>query len=93
MPSHTADVIYALDMFHMVRNTLVFLTELFRLVKPYGVLFLEDGHQSRNLSKEKVNKSACWKIAEETKEFLKCHPKVDIGRCSLLLYTLVHISF
>ncbi len=71
IPSHTADIIYALDMFHMVKNTKQFLQELNRITKPGGILFLEDGHQPRSLTKEKVLGSGCWSIVEETRSFIK----------------------
>ena len=72
--SQTADIIYALDMFHMVKNTKPFLQELNRIIKPGGTFFLEDGHQPRELTKEKVLGSGSWKIVEETKSFIKCSP-------------------
>jgi len=72
IPSHTADIIYALDMFHMVRDTRLFLQELNRIEKPGGNLFLEDGHQPRTSTREKVLNSGCWEIVEETKAFVKC---------------------
>ncbi len=75
IPSQTADIIYALDMFHMVKNTQPFLQELNRITKPRGFLFLEDGHQPRSLTKEKVLGSGCWNIVEETKSFIKCSPE------------------
>ena len=75
IPDHTVDVAYALDMFHMVKNADVFLKELFRITKPDGILYLEDGHQPRKLAKEKVNNSGRWTIIEETKKYMKCMPK------------------
>lgn len=74
IPPQSADVVYALDMFHMVSDTKGFLTELCRITKPDGVLFLEDGHQPRALAKQKVNNSGCWEIIAETKVYLKCRP-------------------
>ena len=75
IPSHCTDLIYALDMFHMVRNTFVFLKELNRISKVDGALIIEDGHQPRSLSKEKLLKSDFWEIVEENKSFIKCSPK------------------
>ena len=75
IPSDCADLIYALDMFHMVRNTFIFLKELHRISKPDGTLIIEDGHQPRSLSKEKILKSELWEIVEENKSFLTCKPK------------------
>lgn len=75
IPSRSADLVYALDMFHMVRDAESFLAELCRITKPDGILYLEDGHQPREIAKEKVNSSGYWKIAEETKKYMKCNPK------------------
>ena len=75
IPPQTADLVYALDMFHMVKDTNAFLKELCRITKPDGVLILEDGHQPRALAKEKVNNSGYWEIISETKAYLKCQPK------------------
>jgi ubiquinone/menaquinone biosynthesis C-methylase UbiE len=70
----TADLIYALDMFHMVKETDPFLKELCRITKKDGVLILEDGHQPRSETKEKVLRSAAWKIIGEEKRYIKCVP-------------------
>jgi len=75
IPDQSADVIYALDMFHMVKDTNAFLTELNRLTKPGGFLFLEDGHQKRTDSRKKVIDSGCWEIFEETKAYMKLRSK------------------
>jgi ubiquinone/menaquinone biosynthesis C-methylase UbiE len=70
----TADLIYALDMFHMVIETDSFLKELCRITKRDGILIIEDGHQPRSASKEKILRSAAWKIIDEKKKYLKCTP-------------------
>jgi ubiquinone/menaquinone biosynthesis C-methylase UbiE len=75
IPSNTADIIYALDMFHMVKDTKSFLKELNRLIKPDGILYLEDGHQPRSSTKDKILDSACWEIEVESKSFVRCKPK------------------
>jgi len=75
LPTFTADIVYALDMFHMVKDTDPFLKELHRITKPGGTLYLEDGHQPRTLAKEKVLKSGCWVISRETKNFMQCTTK------------------
>lgn len=74
IPDNTADLIYALDMFHMVKETTPFLNELSRITKPEGILIIEDGHQPRSLSKEKILRSGGWRITGEEKRFLKCSP-------------------
>lgn len=72
--AHIADMIYALDMFHMIKTPLSFLKELHRLLKKDGFLIIEDGHQPRNESKTKINNSKLWNIVEESKKHLKCIP-------------------
>src|SRR5271157_3367565 len=52
LPSQTADIVYALDMFHMVKDHREFLEELKRITKMNGMLYLEDGHQPRALAKD-----------------------------------------
>jgi ubiquinone/menaquinone biosynthesis C-methylase UbiE len=74
IPDNTADLIYALDMFHMVKDTDLFLKELCRILKPGGILIIEDGHQPRISSKGKILKSGNWQIKGEEKKFLKCSP-------------------
>ena len=72
IPDNTADLIYALDMFHMVKDDKNFLAELSRIGKSDCTLILEDGHQPRNKSKEKVEKSGCWIIDQEHKKHMIC---------------------
>ncbi len=74
IPENTADLIYALDMFHMVKDANSFLLELNRIGKPDCVLILEDGHQSRKKSKEKIEKSGCWEIETKHKKYMICKP-------------------
>lgn len=74
IPEGTADLIFALDMFHMVKDTDLFLNELCRISRPEGILIIEDGHQLRSAAKEKILKSGSWKIISEEKRFLKCAP-------------------
>jgi ubiquinone/menaquinone biosynthesis C-methylase UbiE len=70
--SETADVVYALDMFHMVEKTDEFLKELGRLVKKEGTIIIEDGHQPRTATIQKIQQSGCLKIIQETKSHIKC---------------------
>ena len=73
--SHSADIIYALDMFHHIKDTRGFLKELHRLLKPSGTLFIESGHQPLNDAKQKIVKSNCWAIIKEESNMFKCKPK------------------
>ena len=67
-----ADVVSALDVFFMIENPAAFLTELSRICKQDGVLILDDGHQSRKKTKEKLQQANLWEIIEETRHWLKC---------------------
>lgn len=70
----TADLVFALDMFHMVNDPNEFLRELNRITKKNGVLIIEDGHQSRAKSKQKILLSGDWSITEENKSWIRCKP-------------------
>ena len=74
LPGKVAHVIFAIDMFHMVTDTDSFLKELNRIIKPDGKLILEDGHQPRSLSIEKIKHSGCWEIKEMNRRFMTCSP-------------------
>ncbi len=74
IPDNSADLIYAVDMFHMVSNPNAFLKELTRITKPNGILILEDGHQPRKSTLMKIRNSGCWEITEENKHHLQCKP-------------------
>jgi ubiquinone/menaquinone biosynthesis C-methylase UbiE len=74
IPGETADVVYALDMFHMVIESGAFLRELNRICKRTGVLFIDNGHQTRDEARSKIRSSGSWEIVEETKRYLKCVP-------------------
>jgi ubiquinone/menaquinone biosynthesis C-methylase UbiE len=71
---NTADVIYALDMFHMVKHPDILLKELHRMLKKNGRLIIEDGHQPRQETKRKISESKVWDISEELKGWLVCTP-------------------
>ena len=73
--SHSVDVIYALDMFHHIKDSKGFLKELHRLLKPRGTLFIESGHQRLDNAKQKIVKSGCWVITEVKRNMFKCTPK------------------
>ncbi|MCG2687644.1 class I SAM-dependent methyltransferase [Candidatus Parcubacteria bacterium] len=70
--SKVADVVYALDMFHMIHRPNEFLKELSRLTKDDGIIIIEDGHQSRNETKQKIESVGILSIIEETKLHVKC---------------------
>ena len=70
--SEIADVVYALDMFHMIEQPKELLTELSRLVKMDGRVIIEDGHQPRSETKMKIEDSKILRIVKETKSFVEC---------------------
>jgi ubiquinone/menaquinone biosynthesis C-methylase UbiE len=74
LKADTSDLVYALDMFHMVKDTDSFLKELNRITRKDGTLIIEDGHQPRSATKEKILRSGSWIITGEEKRFLKCRP-------------------
>jgi ubiquinone/menaquinone biosynthesis C-methylase UbiE len=74
LPDETADVIYALDMFHMVRRPEAFLKELNRICKEKGVLYIDNGHQSRKEAMAKIRSSGAWEIREENARYMTWIP-------------------
>jgi len=74
IPDHVSDLIYAMDMFHMVKHSDRFLAELHRILKSDGRLIIEDGHQPREKTKNKINQTRVWKIVEQEKRYLVCKP-------------------
>ena len=70
--SEIADVVYALDMFHMIEQPKELITELGRLVKMDGRVIIEDGHQPRSETIMKIEDSKILKIERETKSFVEC---------------------
>ena len=74
--SETADVIYALDMFHMIEQPEKFLTELSRLLKRDGTIIIEDGHQSRSETVQKIEEAGVLKIIQQTKFHVKCKKNI-----------------
>lgn len=67
-----ADVIYALDMFHHISKPKIFFQKLSKIIKKDGILFIEDGHQSREDSINKIEQSSLWKIDEQKQNYLIC---------------------
>jgi len=67
-----ADIIVAIDMFHMVEDKNAFLKELHRLIKVNGFLFLEMHHMTPDDVKWEVISSKVWEIVDEIDNCLKC---------------------
>jgi len=49
-------------------------TSLNRLTKTDGFLFIDDGHQSRTVTTDKIKASGLWEIVAEKKKYLQCKP-------------------
>lgn len=54
LPDHTADITCAIDMFFGVAQPSTFLGELHRITKHEGLLVIDDGHQSRHTTLQKI---------------------------------------
>ncbi len=80
LPDDVAHVIYALDMFHMVKEPAPFLRELNRICKRTGVLYIDNGHQSRQQAISKIESSGGWEIVRGNKRYLKCTPAPKYDR-------------
>lgn len=70
-----ADVVYVLDVFHMIEQPGKFIMELCRLVKPEGTIIIEDGHQPRRVTIEKIENTCLVDIIHETDTHLKCRKR------------------
>ena len=75
LPDQIADVVCAIDMFHIIKNHTEFLAELKRITKKEGLLVIDDGHQRRSVTKSSILESGHWDIFEETRGHLKCRPR------------------
>jgi ubiquinone/menaquinone biosynthesis C-methylase UbiE len=72
IPDACTDLVYALDMFHAVRDPKAFLGEIHRFTKPGGTLILEDGHEAREVTRKKLLDADGWRIESETRWHLRC---------------------
>ncbi len=75
--SHSADIVYGLDMFHHIKDPKSFLRELHRLLKPGGTLYIESGHQKLTNARHKIEKSGFWNIKKQQRNMFVCIP-VDV---------------
>jgi ubiquinone/menaquinone biosynthesis C-methylase UbiE len=74
LPDHIADTVCVIDMFFGVKEPSAFLREVHRIVKAEGTLVIDDGHQSRATTLQKIKAAGGWSIVEETRDHLKCRP-------------------
>ena len=75
LPDGVADLVCAIDMFWIINKPTEFLGELKRIVQKDGTLVVDDGHQPRSVTRQKILDSGLWDIVEETSDHLKCKPR------------------
>lgn len=75
LPDNIADVVCTLDMFFIIKDPKEFLKEIKRIMRNDGILIIDDGHQSRKITKKKINDADLFDIFEETRDHLKCKIK------------------
>lgn len=75
LASGTADVVCAFDMFFIIKKPKEFLDEIRRILKKNGVLYLDDGHQKRSVTRAKLRAAGQFEIMEETRDHLTCRVK------------------
>ncbi|NLT16391.1 MAG: class I SAM-dependent methyltransferase [Clostridiales bacterium] len=75
IPESSVDAAFALDMFHAVTDPAVFLGRIRRIVRDTGFFILEDGHQPRLSTIDKVEASGVWRIDAENERYLRLIPK------------------
>lgn len=71
---NVADIIIAIDMFHMVEEKDIFLSELHRLTKKDGSVFIDMHHMLLDDARGKILSSKLWEIECEVDNCLKCIP-------------------
>ncbi|MGA2297766.1 MAG: methyltransferase domain-containing protein [FCB group bacterium] len=70
IPAQSVDLVYALDMFHMIKDTNSFLAGIHKILKINGVLLIENGHQPRELARIKIANSGLWELQKENDKFM-----------------------
>jgi len=80
IPDRVADVVCAIDMFFVIKDPTAFLGELKRISKADGVLIIDDGHQPREVTKQKIVDSGHWMIWEESRDHLKCKMVMNLQK-------------
>ena len=74
IPDRCADLVVALDLFFGVADPSAFLAEIHRITKTDGFLIIDDGHQPRKTTLEKIKASGKWEIIVDAADHLKCRP-------------------
>ncbi len=68
----SVDIVYALDMFHMISSPLELLQEFHNILNEQGIGIIEDGHQKRSETIEKVTGTNLFTVVDELDSHIKC---------------------
>ena len=74
LPDAVADLIYCVDVIHMVPQPDRFLKEMRRLVKADGVLVIDKGHLKLEDAKSRILHSGFWKLETDDGNLIRCNP-------------------
>ncbi|VFQ46412.1 class I SAM-dependent methyltransferase [Desulfoluna butyratoxydans] len=75
LDDHSVHIVYAMDMFHMVKDPTAMLTDIRRILVPEGVLYMESGHQPMETAKQKILDSGQFVIQRSTDRYVQCRPE------------------
>ena len=64
LQSGMADRIFAIDIFHLIRDVALFLFELRRIIKEDGVLYIDYGHQPKEQALALIREANIFQISE-----------------------------
>jgi ubiquinone/menaquinone biosynthesis C-methylase UbiE len=71
VPNGIAHLVTAFDMFFFVEDPTALLNELRRILRPHGLLAINDGFQRRETTQAKIAAAGGWEICEESGDLLK----------------------
>ncbi|WP_300675308.1 class I SAM-dependent methyltransferase [Desulfoluna sp.] len=74
LDDHTVNLVYAMDMFHMVADPTAMLKDIHRILDPQGVLCIDSGHQSKEEARKKIINSKQFIIQQTTELYFQCQP-------------------
>ena len=76
VPFEAADMVFALDMFHIVDSPELLVKELARIVKPDGIVLIDYGHQPKEDALEKISRAGILDIVDSTDKCALCKKRV-----------------
>jgi SAM-dependent methyltransferase len=80
LDARIADIVCALDMFHMVRDQQLLLAELHRILKDDGRLVIDRGHLPEAELRQGLGRSGLWQVQREAGAALICAPTAPLQR-------------